>query len=44
MKVLLGEEKYGATYKLLAGAEACARKKSDKLELWVTKYICCEIR
>jgi len=35
LDMLLGEETDGATFKFLAGAEACARKKSDKLELWV---------
>jgi len=35
LEMILGEEKDGGVCKFLAGAEACARKKSDKLELWV---------
>jgi len=35
LEMLLGEETGGSLCKFIAGAEACARKKSDKLELWV---------
>jgi len=35
LEMLLGEETDGGFCKFLAGAEACSRKKSDKLELWV---------